>query len=105
MPSRKHQHIGECAMSEIQGHAGIFSTSPKGDVSASPFPYDIITDYGNQLMSVIVAGQWSGQVNGESPITLAVTYDDTADQSTISFCFKLAPPGSAVGALLTYESV
>ncbi len=73
-----------------------------GKVS-SPLPNSIVTDYGNQLMMITVPGEWSGSMDAPTPITLTVSYDSSMDESTISFCFKLALPGETATAELTCD--
>jgi hypothetical protein len=65
-------------------------------------PYAIFTDYGNQLMTVIVDGTWTAQVPPDSSITMTAT-PNPADptQTAIQFCFKTAMPGASTSATLT----
>ena len=87
-------------MSEIKGNSGFFDPKSKEVGAYVPFPYNVYTDYGLQTMTIVIPGEWTGDV-GESPITMTVTYDPIADNSTIVFGFKLAPPNTEIGATLT----
>lgn len=77
-----------------------------GDVAArgssSPmFPYSILTSYGNQLMTMLLPGSWSGETPSGSDITMTAT-DNGDGTSTVQFCFKAGMPGDSIPATLTY---
>jgi hypothetical protein len=94
-------------MSDIKGNNGVNgATSAKigpdapGTSPIIPFPYRIYTDYGNQYMSIVVPGtKWTGNIEPippatSTPIEMSVTAGEPAQNSTVYFSFKLAPPGS-----------
>jgi hypothetical protein len=90
-------------MSEIGDHPPGMNgpdSNSKG-VATDPFPYRLVTDYGNQLMTIFVSGVWTGSVDSESPITLNTTYNPDKQVTAISFCFKMALPGQNVSATLS----
>jgi len=85
-------------MSEISAGGALLGPDAKG-VGITPFPYHVVTDYGNQLMTITLAGQWTGQLDTSSPISMTVVAG--ASESVIMFCFKLALPGEKVTAKLS----
>lgn len=92
------EHIGEDAMSEIE------SGGPRlgaGQVTNGLLLYGVSTDYGNQLMTFTVPGNWEVALDGASTITASANYDASNNATAIDFCFKLALPGASVGATLT----
>jgi len=91
-------------MSEINEHPPGLNV-PATASATEPFPYHIIIDYGNQLMTIITSGHWTGAVDADTPITLTVSYDETTDKSALAFCFKLALPGEKVSASLSDGTV
>jgi hypothetical protein len=87
-------------MSEIQGHP----PQIQGPGGTGTFPYNITIDYGNQLMEIVLNGNWEGGLDAPSPITMSVI-NTGAGTSMISFCFKLALPGQTVTATLSCDGV
>jgi len=86
-------------MSEIQAHPAQMGDMVATAGTSGKFPYHLITDYGNQLMTIVLDGDWSKTPPLTTPITLTATYDGTS-KSAIAICFKLALPGTSVPATL-----
>jgi hypothetical protein len=90
-------------MSDIKGNLG--KTGPDGTSQNDvvPFPYRIVTDYVNKLMSVTISGNWSGSVD-DSGIVVSTDTVSSPGNSIISFIFTNATPGAATSVLLTNNS-
>lgn len=88
-------------MSSIQSGAPHMGDGTTASATLAMFPYSILLSYGNQLMTMILPGSWSGETPTGSDITMTAT-DNGDGTSTVQFCFKAGMPGDSIPTTLTY---
>ena len=88
-------------MSSIQSGAPRMGDDAVTDPPPAMFPYSILLSYGNQLMTMILPGSWSGETPTGTDITMTAT-DNGDGTSAVQFCFKAGMPGDSIPATLTF---
>ena len=88
-------------MSSIQTGSPHMGDNTATGAALPAFPYSILMSYGNQLMTMLLPGSWSGETPSGSDITMSAS-DNGDGTSTVQFCFKAGMPGDSIPTTLTY---